>query len=191
MIQLHFIKITKKNVTLDNISMCSFEVLPFYRGISRVISSPHPYLSRPRTNRLPKNSPINFHSVADEWFFSRFGVRYRSNSVFLTSNLITANSYTPDTNNVVRVIPISKYRFCWSPKVSDLYWVATRLGSASSTHIQAELSSLGYIESDLCGAFLTGHELMLNCDQYIAIPNRLLNEKNNVNDNGGSIILEA
>jgi hypothetical protein len=43
--------------------------------------------------------------------------------------------------------------------------------------IEQRLEEAGYIDTDLEAAYESGNEVMLNCDSYISIPVRLLNEE--------------
>lgn len=169
--------------------MSTFEVLSFFRGTAGDCPAAHPYISRVRNDRKPKNSPLHFHHVADAWFLKRFGVRHRSSSVFLTSRIVTANAYAASPDHVIRVIPTSDYRYCWSPRVSDLIFSAEKMKSASEAEIEAHLDSLDYTDSDLNEAYKTGHEVMLNCEQFIGIPVSLLSESKPQVDEGSLILL--
>jgi len=74
----------------------------------------------------------------------------------------------------MRVVPLSTYRYSWSPTVSDLLFSATRLATASAKAIEEYLDSAQYREIGLDEAHDTGNEVMLYCEQYIAIPVGLL-----------------
>lgn len=169
--------------------MSTFEILSFFRGTSGNDPATRPYISNVRKDRKPKNSPLDFHHVADAWFLKRFSIKHRSSSVFLTSRIVTANTYAASPDHVIRVIPISDYRYCWSPKVSDLIFSAERMKSASPAEIEAHLDSLDYIDTDLNEAHRTGHEVMLNCAQFIGIPVSLLSEFQPQVDAGSPILL--
>lgn len=155
----------------------TFESLSFYRGVSRKYTIDRPYLVVPRRDRRPKNSSTRFHEVADAWFETNFGVRYRSQGVFVTSRPLTASTYAATPAHVVRVIPTSKYRYCWSPNVSDLLFAASSLEAASSVEIGKWLEGARYQEIGLNEAHSMGHEVMLFCDQYIAIPQCFIDSK--------------
>lgn len=117
--------------------MASFETLNFFRGVSVRYNCQHPTIHETRRNRQPKDSPINFHNVADSWFFSRFGIRYRSQSLLVTSRLLTAGVYAATPAHVMRILPLSEYRYCWSPNVMDLLFTAKKLEGASTSEIKA------------------------------------------------------
>lgn len=150
--------------------METFETLPFFRGVSSRYPTDRASIQVPRGDRRPRHSGKSFHEAADKWFEVRFGVRYRSYGVFLTSRILSATTYGATPNHVMRVIPLSSYRFCWSPKVSDLLFAANQLDKAGREEIDAYLDLAEYRESGLQEASATGHEVMLYCERYIAIP---------------------
>ena len=150
--------------------MDTFETKIFYRGVSEKHLIDRPYIVTPRMNRRPKDSTDNFHNIADKWFQDKFGIPYRSCGVFVTSRRLSATLHAATPSHVVRVIPISDYRFCWSPKAVDLFFLASRFATSSANLINAKLESLGYTERDLGEAYASGHEVMIYCSSYIAIP---------------------
>lgn len=129
-----------------------------------------PSLLTPRRDRRPRNSSGRFHEIADRWFELSFGIAYRSHGLFLTSRQISASTYAETPDHVMRVIPLSTYRYCWSPAVSDLLFAATKLATSSKEEIEAYLESAQFRETDLEDAHKAGHEVMLYCEQYISIP---------------------
>lgn len=156
--------------------MVSFESHAFYRGMKSSRPTDRPYIVVPRIDRRPRNTDEQFHKISDAWFSKSFGVAYRSHGVFLTSSKLTAVNYAKDNSNdyVVRVIPLSKYKYCWSPKISDLLFASIHMRSSSQEEIESYLESLDYKESGLDDANAAGHEVMLFCERYIAIPEKML-----------------
>lgn len=154
----------------------SFEALCFYRGMSSKYPTDRPYIREPRRDRRPRDSSPSFHEIADEWFFGRFGVKYRSQGTFVTANKLTATAYAASPGHVARVVPLSEYTYCWSPQVSDLLFKAKELANADPTAVRHFLESAQYQESDLALAHESGHEVMLHCSRYVAIPVDLLPE---------------
>lgn len=157
--------------------MDTFESLVFYRGISAQYPIDRPFLVAPRQDRRPKNSSPHFHEIADQWFERRFGIRYRSNGIFVTSRPLSASAYAASADHVVRIIPTSNYRYCWSPNVSDLLFAASRLAEAPAAEIERWLNDAQYCENGLHEAHTAGHEVMLYCAQYVAIPRNLIDAK--------------
>lgn len=149
-------------------------MLAFYRGTSKGEPSEAPYIGTTRKDRKPRNIANAIHLRADDWFENRFGVKYRSQALFLSSSRFTAQHYAASEKHVVRIIPLGTYKYCWSPNVRDLL---SRFKEPSAVdHVNDILGAAGYIESDLLGAHKSEHEVMLYCEKYIAIPLHLLEE---------------
>lgn len=156
----------------------TFETLTFYRGMAMKYPTDRPFIKEPRTDRRPKDSSQTFHAAADEWFLKRFGVRYRSQVVCVTSRRLTAQTYAATSLHLMRIIPLAEYRYCWSPKVTDLLFKAKELAEAPSIVVHEFLDSADYRESGLEEASGLGNEVMLHCSRYVAIPARLLGVEN-------------
>lgn len=123
-----------------------------------------------RKDRRPRNSDPLFHELADDWFFNKFGVRYRSAALFVTSDLRHAARYMGGSGRLVRVIPLSDYSYCWSPRLEDLTYVQSRISVLNAVTVGSQLDAAEYREADLRGAHASGNELMLHCERYVAIP---------------------
>jgi hypothetical protein len=176
------------------VSQLSFETHTFFRGIDQNDLSAHPTIKVVNKSRDARDTPRAHHLKADEWFFRRFGVKYRSQSVFVTGDFQTASCYARYSVStersavaVVRVLPLSTYRYCWSPHYRDL---GTAIGKhANVEEIENVLDGAGYCEDRLDAAHASGHEVMLHCDCVLYIPSDLL--KLNAAKNIGSLILKA
>lgn len=156
--------------------MSTFESLVFYRGMSKEFPTDRVSLVVPRADRKPRNSSLAFHEAADQWFQSRFGVSYRSRGVFVTGRPEAALIYAASPSHVMRVIPLSTYAYCWSPVVADLLFAATEYSDGARAPINAYLDCAKYQQNDLRAAHTSGHEVMLSCDRYVAVPIGLLGE---------------
>lgn len=156
-----------------------FEKEVFYRGMSNRYPIDEPYIVTPRKDRRPLNTDNRFHSIADEWFFKKFGIYYRSQSVFLTTNKEVARTYAHNNSykHIVRVIPLTPFSYCWSSNVEDLYTISLDYISSSSEEIESKLESLEYTTFNLSNSKNIPNEIMVTCNQYIAIPILL----NNIN----------
>lgn len=168
--------------------MDSFETLTFYRGVSARYNPQHPTVHEMRRDRRPKDSSIEFHNIANEWFRSRFGVLYRSQSLCITSRKLTAQVYAASPAHVMRILPLSDYHYCWSPNATDLLFAAKKLEDASQREIEDHLNSLGYREDGLAEAHVVGHEVMLHCERFITIPVHF--DAINGKEANGSILLD-
>lgn len=155
----------------------TFEVLPFFRGISDARLHDSSLILETRKDRKPRDTPLELHERADSWFAAQFGTRYRSQALFVTSSISTARSYVKADKHVARILPLGPYKFCWSPLVSDMLMLAVDFPEADV--FERELGRRQYQELDLHGAHSSGNEVMLYCERYIAVPVHLL-------DAGGS-----
>jgi hypothetical protein len=133
-----------------------------------------PFVHEPRTDRRPKDASRKFHDAADKWFFERFGVRYRSQGVFVTARRFTAQAHGASPAHLMRIVPLTAYRYCWSSNVADLLFKARELADADEDSVRGFLDSAGYQESSLEDAHAAGHEVMLHCGRFVAIPSGLL-----------------
>lgn len=70
-----------------------------------------------RPNRQPKDMPVTLHQVIDEWFSKTFNHRFRSNAVFATPSLETAEEY----GYIRPIYPIGHFTYVWSDQVYDLF----------------------------------------------------------------------
>lgn len=148
--------------------MYTFENLEFYRGLSKEHDLTKPTILCTRKDRMPRDLPEHIHAAADQWFLDEFGVKYRSQSLFVTSGLNVAAAYAYSSSHIARILPLGDYSFCWSTHVRDM--MELFIGNSSMNSVRDELASANYIQSDLCSAHGSGHEVMLFCEKYICIP---------------------
>lgn len=92
------------------------EVSAPYKIPLRGIQTPPPLLRiyQTRVDRRPKDSIPALHTKLDNLLAEEFGIKYRSTSVFTTSNQQVAFEYGYPTF----ALPLDDFKFCWSP-VSD------------------------------------------------------------------------
>lgn len=166
--------------------MESFEISAFYRGMSADYDCERPLLLRTRKDREPRNTDKVVHQRADAWFEQRFGIRYRSQALLVTSSIFTAKLYAATARHVFRVIPLGPYKYCWSAKVRDMVSLSTAGGT-----IEDMLYASCYIESDLTQAHDSGNEVMLYCEEYVAIPSHLLGDLDVEPAHETSVIISA
>lgn len=164
----------------------SFETIKFYRGLRNVGDIENPFIKKVRRDRRPKDLSAEVHRDADLWFLNRFGVAYRSQAVFLTGSKLIANNYASNPCNVVRVIPLGEYSYCWSPKRKDLIFYCSENPSVS---INDYLDASDYRNTSLRDAAVSGNEVMLFCESYLAIPVDLIEGFPNVTASKTIILL--
>jgi len=70
-----------------------------------------------RKDRKSKDMPIELHQLLDNWFYKKFGVRARSNSIFVSFDLNEVSFYgMPHL-----IFPIGNYTAISSSYIRDLY----------------------------------------------------------------------
>ena len=97
----------------------------------------------------------------DNWFFKRFGVRFRASSIFATGDMHAAQGYANDWGQVRRLEPKERFCFCWSPECADLYNEFE--GSKGAESVDALLARQNFQCDNLRAAILSHHEIMLIC----------------------------
>lgn len=156
-----------------------------YRGINVQPGAKVIIQSKCPVNRKPTLTPIEQHHAADDWFFEKTGIRYRSNAVFCTGNRGDAGSY----GNMFIIFPIGNFSFCYSPKIDDLTpeldeavdnyliahgkmpWHDTPTPKQISAIVRKVLRSGNYKQNNnLIKAIHSGNEVMVHCDTYYAVP---------------------
>jgi len=118
-------------------------------------------------NREPRDSDFGAHKIADEWFFKNTRIKFRSNAVFATGDMIEANSY----GDAYRIFPIGNFSICWSPLAKDMtnevfpnceeddYNTKRQWKSA----LFKDIATLKYQTTDIKEAIISDNEIMINC----------------------------
>lgn len=123
-----------------------------------------------RLDRIPKDMPRDIHLELDRAFYNEFGVKVRSNSIFAIGLSAPANDYGP----ACRIWPAGKYRVIWSPEIDDLYEWLTDEYIRDKKKIDYDALMRMYTEGDLCGAILSGREIMIHAEKYFFVNDRYL-----------------
>lgn len=91
---------------------------PLYRGIKAKHATRQDPLKliTPRKDRAPKDIPIEIHKILDKIFKELYGWKVRSEGIFCTGEISTAEEY--GVPNVI--FPIGKYKFLYS--INDNLW---------------------------------------------------------------------
>ena len=71
-------------------------------------------------NRVPTDTPIQFHHRLDELFNKNFGIKARSDTLFCSKSFDMVERYAKDDDNIFIVVPINP-SYIWSTKVVDLF----------------------------------------------------------------------
>lgn len=128
------------------------------------------FIGTVRKNRRPMNTKKETHDTLNKLFKEKFGVEARGNSLFCTSLYSDAGSY----GDAYVIFPIGKYKIIWSWDVGDLYIHLSYSGKNFKRKDLEDVEDLKtvvetYEMGNLCGALNSGNEVMLMCDQYLAL----------------------
>ena len=80
-------------------------------------NKPDLFIGNVRPDRKPTDTPLPIHEFMDNWFYKKFGVKFRSNAMFATKSKGSSQIY----GTVYVVFPIGEFKYCYSTVVSDLY----------------------------------------------------------------------
>lgn len=148
-----------------------------------------------KKDRKPSLSSLRVHEAADDWFFDKFGIRARSQTIFCTSSLQMTKEYgVPHL-----VFPEGEFQTIHSPKVDDMFiytgdysiyrkycdmygepeyldmkreeFISQLDEETFRTVLYAMLESYDYRLNDLSGALLSLNEVMVYCDNYFISQN--------------------
>lgn len=131
-----------------------------------------------RKDRKPVDTNFKVHGILDEWFNDTFGLRARSQGLFVTGDMKQAGTY----GERFIIFPVGDYKYVWSPEVRDLLKVAKsdialvlrdKPQSDHESAIRGIMDGLNYQTDGLVEALRTKHEVVMMCDQYIAVPYHL------------------
>jgi septum formation topological specificity factor MinE len=125
-----------------------------------------------RKNREPLNMPIILHNYIDKLFKKKFGVKLRSETIFVSSDITLTYEY--GTPNII--IPIGKFDYYWNKEIYDLYEdlsFSTNKASKNIDKYKDELKIVidGYKKNkDFKKMMDKFHgEIMMDCKKYYAI----------------------
>jgi hypothetical protein len=129
----------------------------------------NPYLS---VSRNPRDSSIELHRLADDWFFSKFKIRFRSAALFGNGNSSVVAKYVDADHRAISLMPRGEFTICYSPNCVDMYEHFKAIGRHpwSREKVFVELDSLDYmVGSDelWAGALQSGCEIMMYAQEFI------------------------
>ena len=104
---------------------------------------------------------MELHNRVDEYFSNKFGIRFRSQSVFCTGDYASALNY----GEVAAIEPIGNFEICWSPKCYDLIEIEDYPWMSVEDFIIENNYQIGNLEE----ALKSKNEIMLFCNSYKVI----------------------
>lgn len=152
-----FNEINKKSYLFKNINLGI--LLNLFRGMRNFEGNEK--IIKTRKYRKPLHTPEHIHKEADAIFENKFGIKFRSQSVFCTSDIDVASAYG---DIVVRVEPIGDYKVCWSPTCSDFTDIMN-----TNMNVSQFIINHKYQVGDVLSAIDSKNEIMLYCESYKVI----------------------
>lgn len=118
--------------------------------------------------RHPKDTYSRTHEIADNWFFSQFGIRARSQTLMCTTNIKQAYGYGPFVGIIE---PVGSHKLIASEEVDDFIEIYRQVSrEANEAAVENWLSQMNYVCLDhlsLLSDDFRG-EVMLFCQNYEA-----------------------
>lgn len=122
-----------------------------------------------RKNRVPKDTPKEWHEELDRLFYEKFGIRARSNTLFCSP----VQSFAESFGISYMIFPMGRYEIIWSPQVTDLYSdvIKPLMSDLNEPAGAEELEDVvdRYTKGNLKSALKSESEIMLSCDEYYGI----------------------
>lgn len=125
-----------------------------------------------RKDRQSYSTREDIHYAYNGYFEKRFGWKARSESVFVTGDWGMSTLYGFES---AMVFPIGKFKYVWSPKVKDIIKFGHHLLDTETDKLKSQdqvielMDDLSYQSGDLQAAIRSGNEIMIGCDQFLAV----------------------
>ena len=118
--------------------------------------------------REPKNTVEFVHNVANQWFYNKFKVKARSETIFSSTCVHQAFTYTSCSGSLVEIEPLGEYKIIFSENVYDFNEYEGVVDITSQDAILCWLENQNYrcvlnrneIPNDFKG------EVMLDCEEF-------------------------
>ncbi len=133
-----------------------------FRSIQAKTKMDNKFIKEPR---LPAQTRIKVHNVADRWFFRKFGIHARSSTIICSTDYIQAAKY----GYLYKVTPSGKYKLIYSSDVHDFIDIETSdIKINDSQEIEKWLESKSYVSTENVDHISNDFfgEVMLYCETY-------------------------
>jgi hypothetical protein len=143
----------------------------FLTGRRKPLASDPIIKRKVRKNRDALDTPDVIHKWVDNWFYKKFGIKARSQTVFCTSSYGQAMNY----GSVYFLFPIGKFEVIWSKKHQDLFR-RSYMDKGLEDYQEYFMDDFAntYVKGNPIDALNSGNEIMLYCKEYY-----LMRTKNN------------
>ena len=164
------------------LSQINFDVHTYrmWRGLSKVFPNSISIVKCPK-NRYPRDTMTDIHDAANNYFQQEFGIKFRSDSFFVTGSEKEAAMYGLEAGGTEYMIfPRGPFQFCWSPVLNDFYqgteeglnWPddfdpeemdGDEVDAWYEQHVFEFCKHARYTSHQLQNAILSTHEIMVHC----------------------------
>jgi hypothetical protein len=145
--------------------------MQIYKGFSTPIATGL-HTNQFRTlERKPRDLDSIIHTIADQWFLARFGIRARSSCLICTTDIEQARTYARGSDSLKLIIPVDPCRIIYSEQVFDMHSITDACPDPfNSGAINDWLAGMCYKCVDDPGQISDGHrgELMVDCGSFYA-----------------------
>lgn len=119
-------------------------------------------------NRVPKSTSRNIHDRLNQHLFQKFGIKFR-NGIYATGDYNQADDY----GKVYRFIPVGDFKFCWSPKIKDIFLELNIVMNTNNDpdYLNYKIDEMvdTYRTTDLKAAIMSHNEIMFACKESFLI----------------------
>jgi len=162
--------------------------IPLRRGM---LIQPSEHITKIKVNKKGKANSTNerIGTACDEWFYKKFGIKARSQTVYCTGSRKVATDY----GFPFFCFPVGKFDIIWSPKIDDLFLRITEIKVIEEAKgvtlsfeeakakiddinfindaelykaIDSLLSKAQYVKGSLDKALASKNEIMIHCNHY-------------------------
>lgn len=141
--------------------------IPAFRGM---MGKPQWMKVTVRTDRMPFDTPTEFHEMFNKDFKKKFGWAARSEGLFISGSEDLAESYGP----LYMIWPIGNYKYIWSKKVTDLFGMTPSVNDPATEQEYFEQNQWptaleSYVKTNLSNGLKAEVEIMVQCKYYYAL----------------------
>lgn len=178
--------LNEKDTDIDKIiSLIKMDCKPYLKDLKKInkefiytgryVGTDNFLKKKVRKNRRPSDTPLKLHKLMDDWFYKKFGIKARSNSVFGTWRKSIAEQY----GHVYMIFPIDRYTVISSDRITDIFlhlkiifpsfYNSNDYDKEMKDEFIDELESANYKE----GLRKNRSEQMIHCKEYYLVDQEL------------------
>lgn len=123
------------------------------------------------SSRNPRDLDPMIHTIADSWFFDKFGIRARSSCLICSTDIEQARKYAGTSGTVTLINPTSPCKIIYAAKVPDMYSITYACPNPfDAGAINNWLVAMCYecVDSPLLICSEHFGEVMIDCESFVA-----------------------